>query len=319
MLDKLDLSDSARFAVSAGIALIGLAALLGWLILTQSFDLLVPATTIPTLTPDAQLVITERLALLRHLVAIGPWILLCLLGVGLLLVMEGLRRWRPFEDLNMRRQRLEIALLEAKLGTTSVNDDLDRARADLPPTTSAKPSVLSPVAGAAPGALVEDDPGDPAIQSLLATEQKVLALLEVHAPPRKHLLAKRRVGQYQIDAVLVSDDQEDPDVIIEIKDYRGALSVDRVREAATRILLASESFSQTFARRAVPMLILIVDDPEYARLANSLQGQDLREHLGVTNRRLLLRLMPRSALANLSERTIRSLLDLRFGALLASV
>src|SRR4051794_31679801 len=93
MIPKIEYGDLYKFTVSIGVLLIGLAFALPWMILRESFDLLVPANNWVSYTPTAQSALHQRQQLIDWYSHWALWISAGLLIVGIGAVLTGLVFW----------------------------------------------------------------------------------------------------------------------------------------------------------------------------------------------------------------------------------
>jgi hypothetical protein len=120
VLDNVQYTAFYKFLVSIGLVIVGLGLAVPWLLLHESFDLLVKQTDLSQLTLTAQATIRHRQAIVRLGSLVCPWISLGLFVSGLTISGLGVLQWRRrqlvmdrTEEANLEKVRAETNVLEA--------------------------------------------------------------------------------------------------------------------------------------------------------------------------------------------------------------
>jgi hypothetical protein len=103
-----------KFIVSLGLVLVGLGLAMPWLLLNESFDLLVRRSDLERLTPLAQETIRHRQAIVHASSLLAPWASIALVLAGLILIIFGVERWRRRQDIMDRTEDISLEKIRAE-------------------------------------------------------------------------------------------------------------------------------------------------------------------------------------------------------------
>lgn len=240
-MSQLEFSDYYKFAASAGIALLVASALLPWAFLREPFDLLLEASKIALLTPEAQGLIHKRQHLLDVIVYIVPWISGALAIAGAFLTGFGLLKWRHRQTVRDRGEDLDVQKKDKELQSMSWAEVEKKARDD------AESLEEQPLRG------LTTEPTSPT-NAYLAVETALLShLRECYGP---NIKCNQRLGRVEFDAIVRTGDSER--VIIEIKYIRKGFHQGWLTESLNGLAARTQLYSNTFSRSARGVLLIVL-------------------------------------------------------------
>jgi hypothetical protein len=114
VLGNLQYTTFYKFLVSLGLVLVALGVSIPWLLLHESFDLLVRRSDLERLTPLAQETIRHRQAIVHASSLIAPWASIALVLSGLSLIVFGVLRWRHRQEVMDKTEDVSLLKLEAE-------------------------------------------------------------------------------------------------------------------------------------------------------------------------------------------------------------
>lgn len=266
-MTKPDFSDFYRFLASLGIILISLAFFIPWLFLHETFDIQITATEISQLTTDAQALIGIRQKYALIILQNIGWFSIVIGSLGLILFLAGIALWWSKKQTILdEKDNLELKKLRhdvAQLTPLEIAEKVIRESTDIPEN--------------APEQQAEVDRRLQSVNQYFATERAVIEKLK-HCFGDDSLLTNRRIGRFEIDAILLTKGPRRRDVVIEIK----TASVEtpsraRVLNIANQISHILEIYVGETKRKSIGVGILVLNSPdgyydaeiiqEYKRLA----------------------------------------------------
>jgi hypothetical protein len=251
-LPRPDSQSYTKFLISAGVFLVVAAFVLPGLILRETEVLTMPRAALQEVTPTAKVELERRQGIARSAGQAAPWVAGGFLIVGALLIAIGIPRLKRQEGHEDERAAMER----------------DKLRKELMPQTQGerKEQLEAELEEGAPGSARA---GDPDIQVLADLESAVLDRIGEIGPPiyevRPHVKVKG-APRILLDALMVSQLDQLPDILVEVKVARTSFSKNvgnRVAEMAQQLL----RFRNHFDRASVGWLILVLPErPTTAQL-----------------------------------------------------
>jgi hypothetical protein len=260
-MPQLEYGDYYKFRVSVGIALVVVAVFVPWLFLRESFDLLLDSNQLLHLTSTAQIILGERQHLLASIFRIVPWVSGSTFLIGISLAVNGLYQWRKrqavrdqSEELGLEKLKRELIAMSPQQVTAKLEADVEQERESTAP----------------PAELVSSAKHNREIELLL--QQRMSDCFN----NSNKLRANQRLGSAELDVVLESRNSEQPDVIVEIKYIRRGFQFGWMRESVSRLVLATDLYTERLKRKAVPLLLIItaetvkLSESDFARMRQGL-------------------------------------------------
>lgn len=259
-IGKLDYSHFGKFLASLGILLFGIAIVLPWLFLQTSFNTLISASEIASLTPTAQQLIKNQqdtaLWILQNIYIIsGASVVL-----GLVLLCWGLYKWIryqvPLDVLTQESEQLKNEALRRQFEPSSQTEVLAEKRQEASldlgeeRATEAGPDRTEDV-------VVELPAIENVANEYLRVEVAVLNRLSSCLPSKK-VLTRYKVDRTSYDAIIRSDASKEPDVIIEIKALRSARhDTVRIREAMYNLEVRARIYKEALDTQVRSVLLFV--------------------------------------------------------------
>lgn len=315
-MEKLDLADTARFLVSLGVAIMVASLGVPWLLLKDPYDLLLPVDALSKLTPDAQAAIAARQSTLLWVSERLAWIVGIGLSSGIGLVVCGWRHWIPRQALLDEKLRADTENAMRALRTSSPAEVAVKAVEEV--SDAVRASLEEKEAEAASSIEDANVPlaFDTQVGATISTEERLLAILAKAVPAGRQFLPRRRLGSQQFDAVAVSLDQAEPDLVIEIAQFEGRVPRLHVAQKASRIAQSTAGYSDQLIRRALPVLIVVVSPAAIPDILSDETNRVLRLQLIRHAPNVLLRFVSSSRLESITAEEAAPLLSLN-GRILA--
>lgn len=227
---------------SLGIVLIGLALLLPWLFLRESFDTAITVSDLADLTPTAQAVISTRQLTALWFLENVVWISAILSTVGAMFLSVGVYLWAKKQRSIDQKEHLETEKLKLEVEKMSSAQILEKAVRETKEETLADellfPSMPQP------------------IRDYLRVEDTVINKLATCFGQSK-VLSNRQIKDNEYDIILVSDRTYLNDVIFEVKATANRFDRGRVLNAINRLSNGIDAYTET-TRRKVSGIVLLV-------------------------------------------------------------
>lgn len=241
-MTKLEYGDYYRFLVSVGIALIVVALLFPWLVLSEPFDLLVTSAQLRELTPDARELILRRQSSTSLLVGVIPWVSGVLAVAGILFVVVGLRHWRRRQGTADEEQDLRAEKLRKELQAMSADEVEQRTEHE--------------VASREADPLVEID-ARVVSEYRQAEIQVAVAFEKCLGGPTGHIVLRdRRIGQAQYDLVVQQRSGDGVDLVVEVKFIRKGFHFGWLSEVARRVAVSAQAYGGLLRPSAGALLVI---------------------------------------------------------------
>ncbi|MCB9421979.1 MAG: hypothetical protein H6667_19420 [Ardenticatenaceae bacterium] len=230
-MNKLEYSDLYKFLVSLGIVLIGLALVVPWLFLRESFDIFVTVSEIANLTVTAQTLLIHRQKVALWFIRNVWWISILLSVFGFTSLGYGIGFWIRKQRLIDQRDEfevdktgLELAKLKQEMESLTPAEIAMEGIKEIEDAFEPDTSVLE---GSIPAF-------ESRVQKYLHVEQIFLnKLIACYGDER--VLVQHRSKQEIYDAVLIANNTETKDILFEIKSFTKNLSLERVRKVTTQV------------------------------------------------------------------------------------
>ena len=263
-MEKLNYNDFNKFLVSLGVILIGLALLIPWLFLKESYN--IPTQTeINTLTEIAQSIIETKQDYLLLLSKLIPWISIVFIVSGIFLIIWGLGRWYRKQSLIDKKDNLDIIKLEKEIQAMSPIEIVDKAqketRDDLvnqflqtEDLEASKRAILSQ----------KEHPWKKYIEIERAIADKIIDINSDNF----EILPNVKVGLTEIGILLKSKSRSQFDKIIEIKYYKSGFRKSFINMVASNLRSTIEMYNIKVKREAVPVVIFVLRESseDYLRI-----------------------------------------------------
>lgn len=312
MLGNVQYTAFYKFLVSVGLVLIALGIVIPWLLLHESFDLLVKQADLSQLTPKAQETIRQRQAIVHLGSVVSPWISLILIVAGLTVSGVGLDRWRRrqavmdrTEDVALEKLRAETHVLRAEPATPPERDAKRSAEAwEIVREQADQASALELQSPATVKKL--DEEYRQLRRTIGGLEDIAVTKMRLAFGSTHTIVAQGKLGekgqQVLLDAVLTPQRSTDPGYIIELEYVSSGKSLDRVASALVRLSAARRLYRAT-ALIVYAVLLVIVADKETQLMS------DLRAQIPSPAEPLRLITLYESQLGEMSPEDLRSLIE----------
>lgn len=252
-MEKLNYNDFNKFLVSLGVILIGLALLIPWLFLKESYN--IPTKIeIDSLTDISKNIIDVKQGYLLIFSDLIPWVSVIFVIAGIFLVVSGLTRWYKKQLILDKKDNLDILKLEKEIQLMSPVEIVDKA---------------------------QKETRDDSITQILETEELEVSKMEIMSqeahPWKKYIEIERaiadriidfnsdyfeilpnvKVGFSEIGILLKSRNQTYSDKIIEIKYYKSGFRKSFINTVASNLRNTIEMYRLKVKRNAIPMVIFV--------------------------------------------------------------
>lgn len=252
-MEKLNYNDFNKFLVSLGVILIGLALLIPWLFLKESYN--IPTKIeIDSLTDISKNIIEVKQGYLLIFSNLIPWISVFFITAGVFLAISGLTRWYKKQLILDKKDNLDILKLEKEIQLMSPVEVVDKA---------------------------QKETRDDSITQFLETEELEVSKKEIMSqeehPWKKYIEIERaiadriidfnsdyfevlpnvKVGFSEIDILLKSRNLTYCDKIIEIKYYKSGFRKSFINNVASNLRNTVEMYRLKVRRNAIPMVIFV--------------------------------------------------------------
>lgn len=248
-MNRIEFTDVNRFLTSLGLISIGLAFFIPWFVNQNSTLLLIDQERLDKLTPTAkQIIITQQ----GHLLSVNtilPYISIGLIALGLTLLVIGIRRWS-------KRQAVSDKIQDEELKSKEIQNLSSQDKRELIATELETYQEND----------VDEEPEliEQNIDDYINIENQIYLQLSEFYKSSYIPSQNVKIGDYNYDIILKSKDPfKNSDRIIEIKFFKGKLTLENLKDATTQLILASKYYDTSFKRRTVPFLIVLYSDNEF--------------------------------------------------------
>ena len=202
-----------------------------------------------------------------------------------------------------RRDRLTVDKLERQVeGMTEAQiqqNAVSEGEADIEPATVAGEAVEE----------LSARPSSSARGAYLSIERALIDKLSACFGRSYRVLANRRVGAAEYDAVLAAYDDHTVDVIFEIKYARRGFGYGWISETAKRVVLSSELYAQLTGRANFPVVLVVAPRDVLAKKDVALYKERIYRDAEVSRSTLALHFLDEETIRDLSCDQLRSLLS----------
>ncbi|HWI95547.1 MAG TPA: hypothetical protein VNS60_05710 [Solirubrobacterales bacterium] len=287
MTPRPDSHSFTKFVISAGAFLVVAAFVVPGLILRDTGVLTIPRGELEEFTPTARHELERRQGIAHNAGSAAPFLGGALLVAGTLLIAFGIPRLKQQEKTADEHAKAEVDKLHRELSPQTPSEEIGRAETEIEeqqpkPVAATRPPQRRPPAdtGATPRAKQ--------LQLWRKAETKVLERLAEIAAPRYELQSKIRLGGASsqvllLDALLISQIDQLPDIVVEIKVAGPHLSKNignRMAEAESQLL----RYLSRYRRNSVGWLIFYADEELSPAVQERIERRaaDLRDLLKVS-------------------------------------
>jgi hypothetical protein len=260
-----DSQSFTKFVISAGALLVVAAFVVPGLVLRDTAVLTIPVRDLKEFTPTARGELEQRQTLARDGGRVAPYAGAGFLLGGLALILVGIPRLRRQERTADEHAEAELNKLLGEIQPQTAKEQKERLEADVE-DSSKPPGVSSPATKEQPrGKVTSVETRSSQLQRWSKVEAEVLQRLAEIAPPRYDLQTRVKLEGASskrlllLDALLISQVDQFPDIVVEVKFAGKNLSKNignRVAEAESQLL----RYLARYRRDSIGWLILYVID-----------------------------------------------------------
>lgn len=267
MLGNVQYATFYKFLVSLGLVLVAFALVIPWLLLHESFDLLIKQVDLLHLTPTAQRTIRHRQAIVEAGSLIAPWLSVGLFLGGIGLSAFGVARWRQRQEVMDRTEDLHLEKLQMDINLMPATP-LER---DAKQSSEAWQAIREQSGDSVPALYAQRTTVDATYRSLkhrmTMIEDLAIAKLEAAFALTHDLTPQMKLDtegiKLWIDALLTARDAREPDFAVEIKFVTHQTGAGkRAHEAIQQASLILKLYTESTGRRVQPLVLFIVAGPD---------------------------------------------------------
>ena len=289
MTPRPDSHSFTKFVISAGAFLVVAAFVVPGLVFRDTGVLTISRGELKEFTPTARQELERRQSIAHDAGNAAPFLGGALLVGGVLLIILGMPRLKRQEKTADEHAKAEVDKLHRELTPQTPSEEKERAEAEIEdqqprPTAVARPAKRQPRADTS-----KIVPRAEQLQLWLKAETEVLTRLAEIAPPRYELQSKVKLGDASggqlllLDALLISQIDQLPDIVVEIKFAGPFVSKNignRMAEAESQLL----RYLSRYRRNSVGWLIFYADEELDAKVRERIERRaaDLRDLLKVS-------------------------------------
>ncbi|MCE9539119.1 MAG: hypothetical protein K8R85_07865 [Bacteroidetes bacterium] len=234
-MNKIEFSDINKFLTSLGLIFIGAAILLPWFINQNIGLIILEQDKIDKTTPTAKAIITKQQDYLLFISQHLNCIVATLIGLGILLLIIGIYRWKKRQYVIDEIQNEELK--SKRLQNISKDEKKEIIENEIGPSVENKST---------------------AVQKYIDIENLVYLKLAPYYKVNYETFQNIRIGRSTYDVILKSKYIEKrEDLILEIKYFDKLASYNRLLESINRFLLSIDNYENTQKRKVTPIILLI--------------------------------------------------------------
>lgn len=278
-----------KFVISAGAFLVVAAFVVPGLILRDTGVLTLPREELQEFTPTAKNELERRQAIAHDAGNAAPFLGGALLVGGVLLIAFGIPRLKQQEKTADEHAKAEVDKLHRELSPQTPSEEKERAEAEIEDQQPRPAAMARPTQRRPPVDTGRLTPRAEQLQLWLKAETEVLTRLNEIARPRYELQSKVKLGDSSssqlllLDALLISQIDQLPDIVVEIKFAGPHVSKNignRMAEAESQLL----RYLSRYRRNSVGWLIFYSEEEPKAAVRERIERRaaDLRDLLKVS-------------------------------------
>jgi hypothetical protein len=245
-----------KFIISAGAFLVVAAFVLPGFILRDTGALTISRSDLEGFTPTARHELERRQAWAHDASNVAPFLGIVLFAGGALLIALGVPRLKRQEQTADEHAKAELDKIHRELRPQTPREEQERAEAELVDRQPKPAAVARPQEPPASRATSRSKQ----LQMLAQAEEKVLTRLAKIAPPTYELQSRITLdsaasGRLLLDALLISQIDQIPDIVVEIKLAGAHINrhiSDRMAQAESQLL----RYLAQYRRDSIGWLIL---------------------------------------------------------------
>jgi hypothetical protein len=240
---QLEYGDYYKFIASAGIALIAGAVVVPWMFLREPFDLVIEASKIALLTPDAQNIIHARQHLIPATINFLPLVSGFMASVGAALTGLGLYSWRSRQSVRDKSEDLQTEKLGKELKAMSPQQIETKAKNDLEDAEELEPALRAVQSPSA-------------VSSVLAVEQALIGRISSCLDSSMTIMTNQRLGNIEFDAIIRVKSTKR--IIVEIKYIRKGFNRGWLSETVNNLASRMALYTKTFDESTSGLLLVVI-------------------------------------------------------------
>lgn len=265
-MEQLNYNDFNKFLVSLGVILIGLAVLVPWLFLKESYNLYNTEIDIHSLPEISKEIFISKQTYLLIFSKSIPWFSISSILSGLFLVVFGLLRWYKKQLLADKKDNLEIEKLIKEIQLMSPVEIIDKAQ---------KNSRDDSVEELLTSREIETNKQEIMFQSqhpwkkYIEIEREISDLLFIYNSVFYEILPNVKVDFTEIDILLKAKSNSYFDKIIEIKYYKSGFRSSFLNMLVSNVRNKLEMYQIKVKRVAIPIIIFVLrqDSNDHLKIA----------------------------------------------------
>jgi len=276
-MENINYHDFYKFLVSLGVILIGLALLIPWLFLKESYNLNFNEIDLNSLSNISKEIINIKQSYLLLFARSIPWISVSFLFLGLSLVILGLLKWYKKQKLVDKKDTLDIIKLEKEIQQMSPQEIIKKAQKDSRDDTLDEILTSKEILTEKQEILLQNEHP---WKKYIEIEKEITELLFNQHSDIYEILPNVKVGFIEIDILLKANDTDYYDKIIEIKYYKSGLRDTFLNIIPSNLKSALEMYKKKLKRSAVPVIIIVLRKGlnEYLNIDQTLKKLTLKSH-----------------------------------------
>jgi hypothetical protein len=219
-----DSNGFTKFVISAGAFLVVAAFIVPGLIFRDTGVLTISSGDLREFTPTAMHELERRQAIARDAGHAAPFLGGALLVSGALLIAFGIPRLKRQEKTADEHAQAELNKIHRELRPQTPTEEKERAKADLADQQPKPVAMARPATERPPSAASKAPSRSTQLELWVKAETEVLGRLAEIAPPMYELQSKVKLGNPSkesrlllLDALLISQVDQLPDIVVEIK------------------------------------------------------------------------------------------------------
>jgi len=264
-MEKLNYNDFNKFLVSLGVILIGLALLIPWLFLMESYNLNCSEIDINSLSNTSKEVFDSKQLYLLIFSKSIPWISISFIFSGLFLVVFGLLRWYKKQLLADKRDKLEIDKLIKEIQLMTPVEIIDKAQKDSREDSLDEILKNKDIEISKQEILLQNQHP---WRKYIEIEREISDSLFVHNSDFYDIFTNVKVGFMEIDILLKAKNISHYDKVIEIKYYKSGFRKSFINMVTSNLSSTLEIYNTKLKREAIAVAIFVLrqDSTDYMKI-----------------------------------------------------